>query len=39
MTDNRLAPYGAFTLRIALGTMFIAHSWRGLRFDRAGGQG
>ena len=29
MIDNRLAPYGAFTLRIAPGTMFIAHSWRG----------
>src|SRR6478609_11412174 len=25
--DNRLAPYGLFTLRAALGVMFIAHAW------------
>src|SRR3954469_20030733 len=27
MIDNRLAPYGAFTLRTALGVMFIAHAY------------
>lgn len=27
MTDTRLAPYGALTLRIALGAMFIAHAY------------
>ncbi len=27
MIDNRLAPYGAFGLRIALGLMFIAHAY------------
>jgi len=27
MTDNRFAPYGAFTLRVALGVMFIAHAY------------
>ncbi|BCB20274.1 DoxX family protein [Bosea sp. ANAM02] len=27
MIDNRLAPYGALTLRIALGLMFIAHAY------------
>jgi putative oxidoreductase len=27
MIDNRLAPYGAFALRLALGTMFIAHAY------------
>jgi putative oxidoreductase len=27
MIDNRLAPYGAFTLRAALGIMFIAHAY------------
>ena len=27
MIDNRLAPYGAFTLRAALGVMFIAHAY------------
>jgi putative oxidoreductase len=27
MIDNRLAPYGAFALRAALGTMFIAHAY------------
>ena len=27
MIDNRLAPYGAFILRIALGVMFIAHAY------------
>ena len=26
MNDNRLAPYGALVLRVALGAMFIAHS-------------
>lgn len=26
MIDNRLAPYGLFTLRVALGLMFIAHA-------------
>lgn len=27
MIDNRLAPYGALTLRVALGDMFIAHAY------------
>ncbi len=27
MIDNRLAPYGLFALRAALGIMFIAHAW------------
>jgi putative oxidoreductase len=27
MIDNRLAPYGAFVLRSALGVMFIAHAY------------
>ncbi|WP_089175985.1 DoxX family protein [Bosea sp. AS-1] len=27
MTDTRLAPYGALALRVALGTMFIAHAY------------
>lgn len=27
MIDNRLAPYGAFALRVALGIMFIAHAY------------
>jgi putative oxidoreductase len=27
MIDNRLAPYGVFVLRIALGVMFIAHAY------------
>jgi putative oxidoreductase len=27
MIDNRLAPYGAFALRVALGLMFIAHAY------------
>ena len=27
MIDNRLAPYGAFVLRAALGVMFIAHAY------------
>lgn len=27
MIDNRLAPYGAFTIRVALGIMFIAHAY------------
>jgi putative oxidoreductase len=27
MIDNRLAPYGVFTLRVALGVMFIAHAY------------
>jgi putative oxidoreductase len=27
MTDTRLAPYGAFLLRVALGVMFIAHAY------------
>jgi putative oxidoreductase len=27
MTDNRLAPYGAFALRASLGIMFIAHAY------------
>lgn len=27
MIDNRLAPYGAFALRVALGVMFIAHAY------------
>jgi len=27
MNDNQLAPYGAFTLRAALGIMFIAHAY------------
>lgn len=27
MIDNRLAPYGALTLRVALGLMFIAHAY------------
>lgn len=27
MIDARLAPYGAFVLRAALGVMFIAHAW------------
>ncbi|EJW13199.1 putative membrane protein [Rhodovulum sp. PH10] len=27
MIDPRLAPYGAFLLRVALGVMFIAHAW------------
>ena len=26
MIDNRLAPYGAFILRVALGVMYLAHS-------------
>jgi len=27
MIDNRLAPYGAFAIRAALGVMFIAHAY------------
>jgi putative oxidoreductase len=27
MIDNRLAPFGAFGLRVALGVMFIAHAY------------
>jgi putative oxidoreductase len=27
MIDNRLAPYGVFVLRVALGAMFIAHAY------------
>ena len=27
MIDNRLAPYGALGLRVALGLMFIAHAY------------
>lgn len=27
MIDNKLAPYGAFVLRLALGTMFLAHAY------------
>lgn len=27
MIDNRLAPYGALALRVALGSMFIAHAY------------
>jgi putative oxidoreductase len=27
MIDNRFAPYGAFTIRAALGVMFIAHAY------------
>ncbi len=27
MIDNRLAPYGALALRVALGLMFIAHAY------------
>ncbi|MCF3936270.1 DoxX family protein [Acuticoccus sp. M5D2P5] len=27
MIDNRLAPYGAFVIRAALGVMFIAHAY------------
>ena len=27
MIDNRLAPYGAFVLRVALGLMFVAHAY------------
>lgn len=27
MIDNRLAPYGALSLRVALGAMFIAHAY------------
>jgi putative oxidoreductase len=27
MIDHRLAPYGVFALRAALGLMFIAHAW------------
>lgn len=27
MIDNRLAPYGLLALRVALGTMFIAHAY------------
>jgi putative oxidoreductase len=27
MIDNRLAPYGVFALRVALGIMFIAHAY------------
>lgn len=27
MIDQRLAPYGALTLRVALGAMFIAHAY------------
>lgn len=27
MIDPRLAPYGLFLLRLALGVMFIAHAW------------
>jgi putative oxidoreductase len=27
MIDNRFAPYGAFTIRAALGIMFIAHAY------------
>src|SRR5690606_34625373 len=27
MIDQRLAPYGLFALRAALGIMFIAHAW------------
>ena len=27
MIDHRLAPYGAFVLRLALGVMFIAHAY------------
>ena len=26
MIDNRLAPYGLFAIRVALGTMFVAHA-------------
>ena len=26
MIDSRTAPYGAFVLRVGLGTMFIAHA-------------
>ena len=29
MIDHRLAPYGIFTLRAALGIMFIAHEGMG----------
>ena len=27
MIDNRLVPYGAFVLRVALGVMFLAHAY------------
>lgn len=27
MIDSKLAPYGAFALRVALGTMFLAHAY------------
>ena len=27
MIDNKLAPYGAFVLRVALGVMFLAHAY------------
>ena len=40
MIDNRLAPYGAFALRVALGVMFIAHAYLKLFvFTAAGFEG
>lgn len=40
MIDHRLAPYGLFALRVALGLMFIAHAWLKLAvFTVAGFQG
>jgi putative oxidoreductase len=40
MIDNRLAPYGAFALRAALGLMFIAHAYLKLAvFSVAGFEG
>jgi putative oxidoreductase len=38
--DNRLAPYGAFVLRVALGVMFLAHAYLKLAvFGIAGFEG
>lgn len=40
MIDPRLAPYGAFVLRVALGVMFVAHAYLKLAvFTVAGFQG
>ena len=40
MIDNKLAPYGAFALRVALGVMFLAHAYLKLAlFSVAGFEG
>ena len=33
MIDNKLAPYGAFVLRVALGVMFLAHAYLKFGYD------